>query len=240
MARIAVDIDSTLYDFDSLARECSLKLWQDTGDEDFRRGVYYSSDDWRAPAELLGVDKWLEVIAKCHDDEMILKQSPFPGSVETCRALMDAGHILVYISNRKVETENATREWLTMYGFLDGTDQCDLVVTEGDKRPFIKDCQYLIDDRLKTCVEFVYDFEWEYDLQGRARALENHLRNSDHPDEAFDAYLQQNRRRAFVPRYEYNKNATDIPRLYLAPSWAGLNVYMQRKGVLPEIAYEAV
>jgi len=223
MSVIAIDIDSTLYDFDTLAREACLKLWRETGDEVYRRGIYYSSEDWRAPAELLGLDKWLEAIARCHDDEMILKQVPFAGSVETCQALIEAGHHLIYISNRKTETERATHQWLRDSGFLheSRTSIPELVVTEGDKKPFIDGCQYLIDDRLKTCVEFVYDFDWQMNY-GR-RDLNKLTARS-----------------AFVLKYPYNQNATDIPGLYVAPTWAGLNVYLQKKGVLPEIAYEAV
>lgn len=225
MATIAVDIDSTLYDFDTLAREASLKLWQETGDEDYRRGIYYSSEDWRAPAELLGFEKWVnQVIGRCHDDEMILKQVPFNGAVETCQALLDAGHSLIYISNRKTETEDATREWLVNNAFLPPDQDAKLVVTEGDKRPFIREAQYLIDDRLKTCVEFVYDYEWQF-VFGQRGVVKAPM-NRD--------------RRAFVLKYAYNQNATDIPGLYVAPTWAGLNVYMHRKGVLPELAVEAM
>jgi ribonucleotide monophosphatase NagD (HAD superfamily) len=62
----------------------------------------------------------LNVIARCHDDEMILKQQPFPGAVETCMALMEAGHNLIYISNRKTETETrygslVGQEWILRY-----------------------------------------------------------------------------------------------------------------------------
>lgn len=227
MAKVAVDIDSTLYDFDTLAREAALSLWLETNEEVYRRGIYYSSEDWRAPAELMGVEKWVDgVIARCHDDEMILKQVPFAGAVETCQALIDAGHSLVYISNRKTETEAATRQWLVNNRFLPDPERVNarLVVTEGDKRPFITDCQYIVDDRLKTCVEFVYDYEWQY-FHGE-RGVVKGAANLD--------------RRAFVLKYPYNQNATDIPGLYVAPTWAGLNVYMHRKGLLPELAVEAL
>lgn len=228
MATVAVDIDSTLYDFDTLAREAALKLWLETDDEVYRRGIYYSSEDWRAPAELMGVERWVNhVIARCHDDEMILKQTPFAGASETCYALVEAGHKVVYISNRKTETESATRQWLVANGFLPyGGDnsRSKLVVTEGDKRPFIKDAQYLIDDRLKTCVEFVYDYDWQFAFGQRG-----FMKGPYNKD-----------RRAFVLKYPYNQNATDIPGLYVAPTWAGLNVYLQRKGVLPELAVEAL
>jgi hypothetical protein len=227
MATIGVDIDSTLYDFDTLAREASLKLWLETDDEDYRRGIYYSSEDWRAPAELLGLEKWLNVIARCHDDEMILKQTPFEGAVETCEALVAAGHKLIYISNRKTETESATTDWLESNGFLFNTaGRTRVVITEGDKRPFLKDAQYLIDDRLKTCVEFVYDYDWQYYHGVRGLKALTGVANKD--------------RRAFVLKYPYNQNATDIPGLYVAPTWAGLNVYMHRKGLLPELAAKAL
>lgn len=220
MALVAVDIDSTLYDFDTLARQASLQRWQDTGDEDYRRGIYYSSEDWRAPAELLGLEKWLDVISVCHDDEMILQQQPFAGAVETCKALVLEGHRLVYISNRKTETEEATRQWLYENDFLHGSDHTEVVITEGDKRPYITGAQYLIDDRLKTCVEFVYDYEWQLRYGPRE--------SSPLP------------RRAFTLKYPYNQNGTDIPGLYLAPTWAGLNVYMASKGLLPEPAVKAL
>jgi hypothetical protein len=228
MAIIAVDLDSTLYDFDTVAREACLKLWRETGDEKYREGMYYSSEHWRSPADTLGLDRWLRAIAVVHEDEMILRQTPFPGSVETCQALMEAGHHNIYISNRKTETQKATYQWLCDFGFMG--EQSELVVTEGDKRPFIAKCQYLIDDRLKTCVEFVYDFDWE----ARHRAM---LADMGLEGRVNDEW---GKRKAFVLQYQYNQNATDIPGLYVAPTWAGLNVYMERKGVLPEVAYEAL
>jgi hypothetical protein len=228
MATVAVDIDSTLYDFDTLAREAALALWLETGDETYRKGIYYSSEDWRAPAELMGVEHWVNgVIARCHDAEMILKQAPFPGAVETCQALIAEGHSLIYISNRKTETEAATEAWLTTNGFLDsfeGEGNTHLVITEGDKRPFIRNAQYIIDDRLKTCVEFVYDFEWQ----------------SFYGERGYIKGPTKKERSAFVLKYPYNQNATDIPGLYVAPTWAGLNVYMHRRGLLPELAVAAM
>jgi hypothetical protein len=228
MSTVAVDIDSTLYDFDTLAREAALALWLETGDETYRKGIYYSSEDWRAPAELMGFEHWVEgVIARCHDDEMILKQAPFAGAVDTCRALVEAGHKLIYISNRATETEAATKEWLDKNGFLiedKAISVTDVVITTGDKRPFIREAQFIIDDRLKTCVEFVYDFEWQafYGERGVVKGP------------------SKKERSAFVLKYPYNQNATDIPGLYVAPTWAGLNVYMHRRGLLPELAVAAM
>jgi hypothetical protein len=93
-------------------------------------------------------------------------------------------------------------------------------VTEGDKTPFMKDCRYLIDDRLKTCVQFVYDFDWQFNFGVRGA-----VKGSANRD-----------RVAFVKAYPYNQNATDVPGLILAPTWAAINVYLVKKGLLPEAA----
>lgn len=221
MATIAVDIDSTLYDFETPSRDACLKLWQETGDDAYKEAAYHPWTEWRSPADVLGVEKWLKAIAVVHDDDMILSMQPFTGAVETCRALTEAGHNLIYISNRATESERATLEWLQVKGFLDGPmNSTRLVVTEGDKAPFMKDCQYLIDDRLKTCVQFVYDYDWQY-FYGQRGAVKGPA-NKD--------------RIAFVKAYPYNQNATDVPGLILAPTWPAINVYLVKKGLLPEAA----
>ena len=229
MATIAVDVDSTLYDFETPSRDAALKLWQETGDDGFKEAAYHPWTEWRSPADVLMGDdgiphRWLEVIGRVHEDDSILSQVPFTGAVETCCALLEAGHKLIYITNRAASTEAATRKWLDQNGFIfnDGPDptQTTLVVTEGDKRPFMVDCQYLIDDRLKTCVEFIHDFDWQFNFGQRG-----HVKGDANRD-----------RIAFVKAYPYNQNATDIPGLILAPTWAAINVYLVKKGLLPEAA----
>lgn len=225
MAKIAVDIDSTLYDFEQPAREAFLKLADKYNDETIRQGAYHPWTEWRSPTDVCGLDIWLEAIALCHDADAITQQVPFVGAVETCQALADEGHSLLYISNRATESEDATYEWLKYHNFI-APDYGDLVVTTGDKKPFMKDCQYLIDDRLKTCVEFVYDFEWQV---GLANSWDGPDLDGD-----YEEYKDGLRRRAFVKAYQYNQAGTDIPGLYLAPSWSGLNIYLTKKGVLSE------
>jgi hypothetical protein len=217
MSRIAVDIDSTLYDFETPAREAFLTLAEKYDDPTIRQGAYHPWTEWRSPADVCGVDIWLEAIALCHDADAILQQVPFAGAVETCQALVREGHELLYISNRATEAEDATYEWLFQNGFLfseEGFGPTELVVTTGDKKPYMESCQYLIDDRLKTCIEFVYDFDWK-------------VASNQYPDSA---------RKAFVKAYQYNQAATDVPGLYLAPTWSGLNIYLVSKGVLKERA----
>jgi hypothetical protein len=225
MATIGVDVDSTLYDFESPSRDAALKMWQESGDDGFKEAAYHPWTEWRSPADVLMGDdgvphRWLEVIARVHEDDSILSQVPFTGAVETCQNLINAGHNLIYITNRKAHTEEATRQWLVNHRFLPEPDRVNakLVVTEGDKRPFLEKAQYLIDDRLKTCVEFVYDFEWQYFNGERGK-----VKGSANKD-----------RVAFVKAYPYNQNATDIPGLIVAPTWAAISHYLTRKGLLPE------
>jgi hypothetical protein len=232
MATIAVDVDSTLYDFETPSRDACLKLWQQSieageRDDSYKEAAYHPWTEWRSPADVLGVDKWLKAIGVVHEDDAILGMQPFTGAVETCQALVRAGHDLIYITNRKAHTEKATRQWLLNNNLLGIEDagtydwgSTSLVVTEGDKRPFIKKAQYLIDDRLKTCVQFVYDYEWQY-FNGERGAVKGPA-NRD--------------RIAFVKAYPYNQNATDIPGLILAPTWAAINVYLVQKGLLPQAA----
>ncbi len=228
MSMIAVDIDSTLYDFETPAREAMFKLYQDTNDPSFKEGAYHPWTEWRSPADVLGGEKWLQAIALVHDSEVILNRIPFDGAVETCQALMRAGHELLYISNRATESAEATEEWLESCGFFDlhdyvgqGNDpqrdgNYSVICLMGDKAPHLRDCQYLIDDRLKTCVQFVYDYEWK------------------------DASPLRAERLAFVKAYPYNQAGTDIPGLLVAPTWAGINHFMVKKGLLEEAAYEAL
>ena len=226
MATNAVDVDSTLYDFETPSRDACLKLWQETGDERYKEAAYHPWTEWRSPADVLGVEKWLKAIAVVHEDDSILNMQRFAGAVETCQALMLAGHKLIYITNRAAHTEEATNQWLAQNGFYDdgrsvpGVSQATLVVTEGDKRPFLEQAQYLIDDRLKTCVQFVYDYDWQF-YHG--------VRKEAGGPGAAD-------RIAFVKAYPYNQNATDVPGLILAPTWAAINVYLVKKGLLPEAA----
>jgi beta-phosphoglucomutase-like phosphatase (HAD superfamily) len=229
MAIVGVDVDSTLYDFETPSRDACLKLWRasiEAGEEDvsYKEAAYHPWTEWRSPADVLmdpdGVPRrWLKAIDVVHENDSILSMAPFTGAVETCQALLRAGHELIYITNRAAHTEEATRSWLVSNGFMDVFGAPDhgpatLVVTEGDKRPFLKNAQYLIDDRLKTCVQFVYDFDWKHrDL------LEER---------------PERERIAFVKAYPYNQNATDIPGLILAPTWGAIEHYLVKKGLLPE------
>jgi hypothetical protein len=178
------------------------------------RGAYDPWTEWRSPADSCGLDIWLEVIALCHSPKIVLSREPFEGAVETCQALEANGHELMFISARDGSAEEATETWLREEGFLGSNAE---VLCAHDKATHMAECQYLIDDRPKTCIEFVNDWDWKL----RRPSIED-------------------KRIAFVLEYPYNQNLTDVPNLYLAPTWAGINFYLVEKGLLDKPAYRAL
>lgn len=204
---IAVDIDDTLYSFRDAAIGAMAEMLMDPSvpedqKEKINQALYTPWSQWRTPHDMLG-QTWLDIINVVHDDEKILRQQPYQHAVHVMQALADSGNRFIYISNRATETERATREWLYDSGFPIGPRlDHKLVCTAGDKRPYIEECQYLIDDRVKTLVQFVSDPEW-----GGCR-------------------------KAFGLLKEYNENLTDVPGIKLAPTWSGLALFFEREGLL--------
>lgn len=217
MAQVAIDIDDTLYSFETAAREEFLKLAKEKEDDSITAGAYTPWTQWRSASDVCGQDVIEEVIKRCHDKDVILKQTPFSGAVDTVKALYEAGHELLYISNRAVESHEATYEWLTQWGFPlspnDEDDRTALVCTMDSKKPYLTNCQYIIDDRPRTCVEFVYDHSW-------------------HKRWEHDILAGLHQRKAFMKMKQSNENLTDIPNLYLSPTWLGIRHYLEKKGVL--------
>lgn len=203
--KFAIDIDSTLYDFSVPAREAFLKLSETTGDKSLLRGAYSSWVEWRSPADVCGLEVWMEVISMCHSPEVILCQTPFAGAVDTLQALVKEGYGIMYCSTRSEEAAEATREWLAQEGFPLG-DHVEVRCTMEDKAPHIAECQYIIDDRPKTLIDFIHSRDWD-ESKGKRKGL------------------------ALI--YEYNRALTDIPDIFLSPTWAGLAGWLTRKGFLP-------
>lgn len=137
---------------------------------------------------------------------MIAGRTPYDGAVDTLKALAEE-HELLYISNRATERYAATADWLFQWDFPDGK----LICSHDDKQQAMVHCQYLIDDRPKTLVDFVYDYHW------RAKHGPN-----------------MNTRKAFGLMFEYNRGLTDIPNVYLAPTWKGIGHYLVEKIALKE------
>jgi hypothetical protein len=107
VARIALDIDSTLHHYwdllDSIARQ--------------RYGValpYDEQRDWGITR--LGRAELLACVSESHSDENILAAEPYPGAVETVRAWHGEGHWIHVTSHRAATAVSATRRWLERIG----------------------------------------------------------------------------------------------------------------------------
>jgi hypothetical protein len=204
MALVAIDVDDTLYDFCAAARR-ELVNWTGPDTQRAKQAAYALWSDWRLAGELCD-GFWLDVIAKVHGDESILRQEPFLDAAEVVTELAQR-HELLYISTRDPKCHEATSQWLANEGFPKG----DLICTFESKIPHTRDCQFIIDDRPKTLVQFVYDFHWK------------HKHGSENPDK---------KRLGFGLHCTSNLSLTDVPDLYLAPTWALLRHYLADKGGL--------
>lgn len=213
MSKIAVDIDDTLYSFGRVAKDALFHLARERDDKDILNAAYTESLQWRTPNDVAGNEVWMEAIELAHQPEVILQQPAYPGAAQTLRALVDAGHELIYVSNRSEAVTEATNQWLEDNDFPNPKAKC----LWGDKMPHLRQCQYIIDDRASTLIRFVNDFEYSY--RGLRLAIPR-------------------LRLGFGLHYAHNTNLTDAPNIYLAPSWAGLNYFFVKKGLLDEPAYE--
>jgi len=203
MARIAVDIDSTLYDFCGLACRVMGQLAEERDDQRMRNAAYATSwPEWRTPIDLAGEEAWEEVVEICHRPDTIRRQMPYVGAAEVLWDLSYAGHHLTYVSNRAPSTIKPTLEWLRSNGFPFDTVLCH----QDDKLASIRDCQYLIDDRPKTLVGFL-----------ARNYCVTPMADSHTPRKAFGLVTP------------YNRGLTDVPNIYLAPNWSLLGTYLENK-----------
>jgi uncharacterized protein len=107
VARIAIDIDSTLHHYWDLFRSIVR--------ERFAVDLAYEDQtDWgitRIPPEHLR-----EAVIETHSDENIAGAEPYPGAVETVRAWHEAGHWIHITSHRAESCAPATARWLEDVG----------------------------------------------------------------------------------------------------------------------------
>lgn len=202
MTVIAVDIDNTLYSFEYAARKAYLDLAHKRGDKTLFKGAYNPWQEWRSMSDVCGDEICGQVISLVHSPEVINQQRPYPECRDVLHELADAGYELRYISNRHPDSREVTAEWLEDFRFPSG----ELFCTFEDKIPLVKDCLYIIDDRPKTLVQFVYDRDW--------------------PASLFRPRI------GFGMAFPFNQALTDIPGIYLAPTWGGIRYYLQDKEIL--------
>jgi len=107
MARIAIDIDSTLHHYWDLLE----RIARD------RYGVelpYAEQRTWGITK--LERHELIACIEESHSDENILAVEPYPDAVETVRAWHQEGHWIQISSHRSTEAHEATAAWLGRIG----------------------------------------------------------------------------------------------------------------------------
>jgi FMN phosphatase YigB (HAD superfamily) len=129
MARIALDIDSTLHHYWDLFRSVVNR----------RFGVdlaYEHQSDWGITE--LPQERLREAVMETHSDDNIAAGEPYPHAVETVRAWHEAGHWIHVTSHRAESCHGATARWLDRIGM-----------------PF--DDLYCSYDKVTRCVELEID-----------------------------------------------------------------------------------
>ena len=103
MARIALDIDSTLHPYwDLLQRVVRERYGVELPYEDQR--------EWGISA--LERDAVIHCVEETHSDENILAGVPYDGAVEIVRGWHERGHWIHVTSHRRPQTAHATARWL--------------------------------------------------------------------------------------------------------------------------------
>ncbi len=108
MARIGIDIDSTLHHYWDTFREIALR----------RTGVdlpYERQTDWQVTQ--IPQDELHTVVLETHTPEVVLAAEPYPGAVEAVSAWHAAGHFIHITSHRSIDAHAATAQWLDDNGF---------------------------------------------------------------------------------------------------------------------------
>ena len=107
MAKIALDIDSTLHPYWDLLQRIVLE----------RYGLelpYEEQYDWGITG--LERDAVVHCVEESHSDENILAGVPYENAVETVRDWHAQGHWIHVTSHRRPQTATATAEWLAKIG----------------------------------------------------------------------------------------------------------------------------
>ena len=107
MARIAIDIDSTLHHYWDLLEEIAERRFG-------IRLAYADQRDWGI--SLLERDQIVACIEETHSEQNILAAEPYPDAVETVARWRADGHWIHITSHRATHTRAATAAWLERIG----------------------------------------------------------------------------------------------------------------------------
>jgi uncharacterized protein len=107
VARLALDIDSTLHPYWDILERVALE----------RFGVqlsYADQHDWGITA--LAPGELVHCVEETHSEANIATATPYPDAVETVRRWHDEGHWIHVTSHRRTSTATVTADWLEAIG----------------------------------------------------------------------------------------------------------------------------
>jgi uncharacterized HAD superfamily protein len=107
MARIALDIDSTLHHY--------WDLLADLAQRRFGISLPYDSQKTWSITEL-EPEQLRQLVEETHGHDNVVEAEPYPGAVETVRAWHDQGHWIHVTSHRADSAREATEKWLERIG----------------------------------------------------------------------------------------------------------------------------
>jgi uncharacterized HAD superfamily protein len=107
VARIALDIDSTLHHYWDLLSELSER----------RYGIPLAYDEQTSwSITKLERDQLQALVQESHSEENVVGAEPYPDAVETVRAWHEQGHWIHVTSHRTTSAHEATERWLERIG----------------------------------------------------------------------------------------------------------------------------
>jgi hypothetical protein len=155
---IQVDVDSTLYNADS--------LFSQVAKEHFDVDLSCKNTFWGAYDECASRDTLIRIFRKAHSKEYVEKQIPYEGASEALKYVEDRGHKIVYVSDRHPQARSALANWLIMNEFPltrtnTGFDRDEWLIVGMDKRQWMRDNRpsIVIDDRVRTLVMARFELE---------------------------------------------------------------------------------
>jgi uncharacterized protein len=107
MARVALDIDSTLHPYWDILERVALERYG-------VRLAYAEQREWGITK--LARDELVQCVRETHSDANIAAATPYPDAVETVRRWHAEGHWIHVTSHRQTTTADATARWLEEIG----------------------------------------------------------------------------------------------------------------------------
>ena len=179
LARIALDIDSTLHPYWDLLQRVVKEGY----------GVHLPYEDQRDwGITVLERDAVIHCVEETHSDENIAAGVPYPGAVETVRDWHCQGHWIHVTSHRLESTRKATAAWLEAIGMPYDDLHCSF-------------------DKVTRCVELGIDVLVDDSPVNIVNAREAGDRRHDHPP--VERGARGPRRRDRAPRLEELRRELD-------------------------------